>query len=56
MRLHDIINQSYRDAARALVMGTSPQARVRSRERVFIKARAKGLGAVYADEGARVFS
>jgi len=56
MRLQDIINRSYHAAARALVMGTSPAALARARERAFVKALVDQLFSEYAGDDIRVFS
>ncbi|MCY4146660.1 MAG: hypothetical protein OXE95_08690 [Chloroflexi bacterium] len=55
MDIKRVLDSSYHDALRALVMGTSPAALARARERVFIKALAARLLASCGDENARVF-
>ena len=56
MRLQDIINRSYHAATRALVMGTSPDALARARERAFAKALVDQLSSEFAGDDIRVFS
>lgn len=56
MDIRRIINDSYREALKALVMGTSPQSLARARERVFVKALAEQLQKAYAHEDLRLFS
>lgn len=56
MDIRRIINDSYRDALKALVMGTSPQSLARARERVFVKTLADQFQNAYSDEELRVFS
>ncbi|MCY4465550.1 MAG: hypothetical protein OXE46_08440 [Chloroflexi bacterium] len=55
MDIKRVLDTSYHDALRALVMGTSAAALARARERVFVKALAAQLLAGCADESARVF-
>ena len=55
MDIKRVLDASYHDALRALVMGTSAAALARARERVFVKALAANLLASCADESARVF-
>ena len=55
MDIKRVLDASYHDALRALVMGTSAAALARARERVFVKALAARLLASCADESARVF-
>lgn len=55
MDIKRVLETSYYDALRALVMGTSAAALARARERVFIKALATQLLASCAEESARVF-
>ncbi len=56
MRLQDIINRCYHAATRALVMGTSPDALARARERAFAKALVNQLSSEFAGDDIRVFS
>ena len=56
MLIHSIITQSFRDAARALVMGTSPQALARARKRAFVKSLVDQLRSACAGEDIRIFS
>lgn len=56
MNIRHIIHYSYSDALSALVMGTSPSALARARERVFFKSLAAQLQAALADADLRVFS
>ena len=56
MNIRHIIHYSYSDALSALVMGTSPPALARARERVFFKSLAAQLQAALADADLRVFS
>ena len=56
MNISRIISDSYASAAKALVMGTSPQALARARERAFVKALADRLRNEYAGDDIRVFA
>ena len=56
MNVASIINDSYRGASSALVMGTSPQSLARARERVFVKTLVDQLQGAYSDDDVRVFS
>lgn len=56
MNIRHIIHYSFNDALAALVMGTSPRALARARERVFFKAMAAQLQAALIDADLRVFS
>ena len=56
MNTRRVIEQSFAGAARALVMGTSPQALARARERAFVKMLADQLRSEYAGADIRVFS
>ncbi len=55
MDIKRVLDTSYHDALRALVMGTSAAALARARERVFVKALAAQLLASCTEESARVF-
>ena len=57
MNIRRVIDGSYRSAAKALVMGTSPQTLARARERAFVRALVAELEAAFADDAdMRVFS
>ena len=56
MDIRDILRESYDKTLRALVMGTSPAALARARERAFVKALAAEFEARFAGEAFRVFS
>ncbi len=56
MDINRLIRDSFQDALKSLVMGTSPAALIRARERVFIKALAEQLQAAHDGEGIRVLS
>lgn len=56
MNIHRVIDLSYSSAAKALVMGTSPLALSRARERAFVKTLADKLESEFAGEDIRVFS
>ena len=56
MSIRRMIDDSYDEATRALVMGTSPAALNRARERAFHKSLAEQMQAAFADEDVRVFS
>lgn len=56
MNISRVIDRSYASATKALVMGTSPQALARARERAFVKALAEQLRSEYAGDDIRVFS
>ena len=56
MNVASIINDSYRGASSALVMGTSPPSLARARERVFVKTLVDQLQGAYSDDDVRVFS
>ncbi|MYD09630.1 MAG: hypothetical protein F4X02_06265 [Chloroflexi bacterium] len=56
MNISRVVDESYAIAAKALVMGTSPQALARARERAFVKALAARLRNEYAGDDIRVFS
>lgn len=51
-----LIENSFADASRSLVMGTSAATLERARTRVFVKSLAERLQAAYTDETVRVFS
>ncbi len=56
MIIRRIIDDSYRKAVRALVMGTSPQALARARERAFVKSLVAEFQEAFSDADIRVFS
>ena len=56
MDIDRVIAQAFASAAKALVMGTSPQALTRARERAFIKALTEQFRSEYAGDDIRVFS
>lgn len=56
MNISRVIDRSYARATKTLVMGTSPQALSRARERAFVKALAVELRSEYAGDDIRVFS
>lgn len=56
MNLRRLIDESYGSATKALVMGTSPGALARARERAFAKTLVDQLQAECAGEDIRVFS
>ena len=56
MDIHRILRQSYAEARAALVMGTSPAALARARERSFVKRLAARLGEAQSGGDIRVFS
>ncbi len=56
MDIRRVINESYGRAQKALVMGTSPDALARARERAFVKTLAELLASEYAGDDIRVFS
>ncbi len=56
MNIRRMIDDSFDEATRALVMGTSPATLNRARERAFHKSLAEQMQAVFADEDVRVFS
>ncbi len=56
MDIRRVINESYGRAQKALVMGTSPDALARARERAFVKILAELLSSEYAGDDIRVFS
>ena len=56
MNIRHIIHYSYNDALAALVMGTSPRALARARERAFFKALAAQLQAAFGGDDIGVFS
>ncbi len=56
MNIHRLIHESYSSAAKAFVMGTSPQALSRARERAFVKTLADQLKREFAGQDIRVFS
>ncbi len=55
MDIKRVLDASYHDALRALVMGTSAAALARARQRVFVKALAAHLEAPITDESTRVY-
>lgn len=56
MNVRHIINYSFANATKAMVMGTSPQALHSARERVWVKSLAAQLAEEYNEEMIRVFS
>ena len=56
MTIRHIIHTSYRQALKSLVMGTSPQALARARERTFVKKLVAELEQAFSDDDIRVFS
>ena len=56
MNIRRMIDDSFDEASRAFVMGTSPATLNRARERAFRKSLAEQMQAAFADEDARVFS
>ena len=56
MSIRRMIDDSYDEASRALVMGTSPATLNRARERAFHKSLAQQMQAAFAEEDVRVFS
>ena len=56
MNIQHIIHYSCHDARAALVMGTSPRALARARERTLVKALAARLDEACADDDIRVFA
>lgn len=56
MNISRLIGASYYNAAKALVMGTSPAALARARERAFVKALVEQLRGEFAGADIRVFS
>lgn len=56
MNIRRVIDDSYDKATKALVMGTSPQALTRARERAFVKSLVAQLQNEYAGDDIRVFS
>ena len=56
MNIRQVIADSYRDALKSHVMGTSPRALARARERAFVKALAERLQDCFAQDDVRVFS
>lgn len=56
MDIRRVINDSYGSATKALVMGTSPQALTRARERAFVKILVDQLESEYTGDDIRVFS
>ncbi len=56
MNIRRVIDDSYGKAAKALVMGTSPDALTRARERAFVKALAHQLQHEFSGDDIRVFS
>ncbi len=56
MDIRRIIDDSYRNASKALVMGTSLAALARARERAFVKSLVAELQGIFADDDIRVFS
>ena len=56
MNIKQLINTSFNDATKSMVMGTSPQALARARERVWIKTLSAHLGEALDEADSRVFS
>ena len=56
MNIASIVKDSFRDASRSLVMGTSAATLAQARRRVFVKALSERLASAFADEHVRVFS
>lgn len=56
MNIRQIINYSFIDATKSMVMGTSPQSLARARERVWIKSLSSQLEDGMGGEDIRVFS
>ena len=56
MNTRRVIDQSFAGAIKALVMGTSPDALTRARERAFVKTLADQLQSEFAGDDIRVFS
>ena len=56
MDIRRVIDESFRSATKALVMGTSSGALARARERAFVKALADQLHSEHAGDDIRVFS
>ena len=56
MRIRRLIENSYRSASNALVMGTSPDALARARERAFSKSLIVAFQSEYRADDIRVFS
>ena len=55
MDVSRVIRDSYGDARKALVLGTSPDSLVRARERAFVKALAANVEAAHTADDLRVF-
>lgn len=56
MNIRRVIDESFAGATKALVMGTSPGALERARERAFVKTLVDQLESEYAGDDIRVFS
>ena len=56
MNIRNMIDESYDEACRALVMGTSPATLNRARERAFHKSLAEQMQAAFGEDDIRVFS
>lgn len=56
MSIEEILRAGYQNALKALVMGTSPRALARARERAFVKSLAAQFATSCAGEDLRVFS
>ncbi len=56
MIIRRILDDSYRSAIKALVMGTSPEALARARERAFVKSLVAEFQEAFSDADIRVFS
>jgi hypothetical protein len=56
MNIQHIINASFNDATKSMVMGTSPQSLARARERVWIKTLSTHLTYALGEDNYRVFS
>jgi len=56
MNIKHLINTSFNDATKSMVMGTSPQSLTRARERVWIKTLSAQLADALGDDKIRVFS
>ncbi len=56
MKIRRVIDDSYRSATKALVMGTSPQSLARARERAFVRSLVAELQAAFFGDDLHVFS
>ena len=56
MNIVGVVNESFNEAVKALVMGTSAGSLARARERVFVKTLVTQLEEVHDDDSIRVFS